>query len=457
LRTQISTPIPSDDYDDLRLPLELILHIIDLAVFSSPDKASRERLHLRLRGVNRTFAVLFARRRFHTLALGGGEDLSELIEQAKKDLDVAEGLEGIKLRNLIRHESRTKFERDWGKLVKVCRGLTYVELGDPGVRIKPGDGVHGHVVHAMHGAFLPFPLLFFGVRADLHLLAGITALRLVSLEVRASSPPRTLTNFFPSSTPLFPPSLRHLALSSVHVNIHSPATFATIWPDVKQLHLTSLCLSDLQCVYPNNGAVRTSDLITSDLLVRAAPSLRALHYSYRHRSLIDLETSLPPVVEGIDFSSLRILSLSLVHFSSSLFTNAPNLTHLFLTLRDTAESYPLISTRAHDVRTYKLLLDAFSAPSPSSPVDTDTPSSSAPTYATPVWPSLQVLELPARKHVRPSDEEQDGYWEAEETREEVLRVARERGVDAKRVYYLKEETGEERFRRALREVLKERV
>ncbi|GAA6010460.1 hypothetical protein JCM10207_001315 [Rhodosporidiobolus poonsookiae] len=66
--------------ETLRVPLELILDIVNLARASCVDRKERDKLYTALRGVNCTFRALFPPKTFFAAALDSGEELPSLLK-----------------------------------------------------------------------------------------------------------------------------------------------------------------------------------------------------------------------------------------------------------------------------------------------------------------------------------------------------------------------------------------
>jgi hypothetical protein len=142
---------------DLRLPLEVILYIIDLALSSSHDPDVQDRIGGRLVCVNRTFSRLYARRKYRTAGLKSGAELPELLGRLKVDRAGSEWIEGIEVTDLNPYYSRRRLFQHWSALQKQCKNLQFVQLGDLEVEPEPNCSVNSFSVHAMKGAFFSFP------------------------------------------------------------------------------------------------------------------------------------------------------------------------------------------------------------------------------------------------------------------------------------------------------------
>ncbi|GAA5863161.1 hypothetical protein JCM8547_002816 [Rhodosporidiobolus lusitaniae] len=423
LSSRRSTPIPLPPDEDLRLPLELILRIFDLSSSSCPTPAARETLHRSLRSVNRFLAARYSRKHLHIFRLNGGEDLPDLVKRLKKHPKIAEELEGIELRNMIPHESREGLEKNWDKLVKLCKALTCVKLGDESVRVKLSAGIPAYQLGAMQ---------------------GVTVLRLENVELNNFSPS---VSFFRRSG--FPPSqlpttLRHLSLSSVMLNGATSMPATSLPSLLSSRSLTSLFLADLQLSRLEAFLHLSCTSLIADLLRGCAPSLKALHYSRRLSAHGGLAAPEPSVLDGLSFPHLRILSLSLPHFTPSLFSSAPRVTHVYLTMCDLIGGGGAEGSRS----------GRGHSPDPDHEEGEEHPP------APPVWPALETLVLPARRRVGFLEQETSSYQRAEERRKTMLELASARGVEASTVYFEDlegEDSVDHRFRRAVREVLGEKV
>ncbi|GAA6036300.1 hypothetical protein JCM8097_001651 [Rhodosporidiobolus ruineniae] len=444
-RFSASAPsLPPEQTSDHFLPVELVLRIIDEALLSCETDKQRDQFRARLRRVNRTFSTLFKRTKFHMIAFSGGEALPELLAHLKDDPDLAITLEGVSLRNMVPYDSRVRLERDWVKLRKICPRLECLQLGDPEVRPKAWAGVPGHVLHGMK---------------------GLSSIRLVSLELANTPPPRTFFRRSPPLTPILPSGLRHLSLSSVDLRDLSLSPIPTFWP---QMPLVTLSLSDLCDADSRTGDSLLLACIRS-LLEQCAPTLQALHYSRRRLSPADEPNDprpQPSILADLAFPSLRILSVSLAHFppaSPFLLQSAPKLEYLTLTLCDL-----LLTGHRHLPRALASFaafdgLDEVFGPPALLPAGEDAdgaelvPSSPPPLSLAKVHNlPLKVLELPRRARVGFMEQETSMYARVEQRRREVIEAVRALGVDAKEVVYEKAEV-EERFRRRVREVLGERL
>ncbi|GAA5824890.1 hypothetical protein JCM11251_005382 [Rhodosporidiobolus azoricus] len=427
LSSRRSTPGPSSilEQEELRLPVELILHILDLAVSTSTTETSRERLRTSLRLVNRTLAQRFPRLNYHVLALPGGEALPELLKRIKDDPALAEGLEGISLRNLVPYASRKRLQQDWTKLRKAARNLVHVQLGDEEVRPKALDGVPGFVLHAM---------------------GGISSLHLLQVEVANVTPPRTLLLRTSAPPPLFPPNLRHLSLSSVHLR---GVTTSSVLPVPSQFQLVTLTLTDLNLATLTPDNPLTLSLIRS-ILETSAPSLRGLYYS--HRRNIANAMPEPSILEGLSFPSLRVLSISLADFPSSLFSIAVHLSHLSLTHGDLMRAHRPVPRALHSLAAYKVIEAALLGPNLEAGGGDE---AGIFEDRLPAAQALQVLELPVR-FAGFMEQELSLFQRAKLKREELVALARGKGVEVRLVNH-GDEAPEERFRRTVREVLRERV
>ncbi|GAA5968523.1 hypothetical protein JCM11641_007667 [Rhodosporidiobolus odoratus] len=437
--------LASSAFEDetLRLPVELLLPIFSLASSSCSSAAERVSLHATLRLVNRALSVLYSRRTYRSLHLAGGEELPELVVTLKTNPELAGLLEGVELRNMVSWESRKGLEKDWKKVRATAGGVEYLQLGDKDVRGKAWDGVRGDVLHK---------------------LEGLTTLRLVSLELTYSQPPILFRRFRtpPPFSPVLPPYLRHLCLSSVSLrNVSSVSTIGSIWPDPQQCALTSLCLSDVQCADPH---VSDKDAVhhIRQLLVRCAPTLKALHYS-RRRSPSQAAYPGSSVLDDLPLPSLQILSISLAHFPSTLFSPhlptppAPNLRYLTVTLCDLLTGPRTFVPRGlASYQAFHTIEAALRPPLPTSPSTSSTSLSLSPGQKRDPFP-LKVLEIHKRHRAPFMEQETTMYAKVEWRRKEVLQVAREVGVQEVRELVFEEVDVEESWRERVREVLGEKV
>ncbi|BGP19462.1 hypothetical protein JCM10213_006282 [Rhodosporidiobolus nylandii] len=417
-----STPSQGESEEEqLRLPLELLLPIFRLASLSCDSPSERSLLHSRLRLVNRLLSRLYARRSFRALRLGGGEALPELIGRLKKERETAGMLEGVELRNMVPWESREGLRKEWKKLSKLCEGLQYLQVGDREVWPKASAGVDGFVLGGMQ---------------------GLSALRLISLEISHAVPPYTLTSWSPSIVPIIPPNLRHLTLSSVTLrkSVLRIDWYDTVWPPLAQCTLTTLFLCDLQLA--NAPGIEDGDLpaLLRKLLEASAQTLQALHYSCRLPADQPL-SDLPSLLDNLAFPSLRVLSVSFARFPPSLFSAGatPRLEHLALTLCDLVGGARLFVPRCHfSLAAFEALEAALSPSASSMPM------------------VLKVLEVYKRTKVGFMEQETSLYRRVKEKRSEVLEMAREKGIEVSEPSW-EDADVESAFREKVREVLGEKV
>ncbi|GAA5902735.1 hypothetical protein JCM6882_004053 [Rhodosporidiobolus microsporus] len=327
---------------------------------------------------------------------------------------------------MVPFASRKRLQQDWPKLHKVCGNLAFVQLGDVEVRPKAWDGVPGYVLSAMR---------------------GISSLRLVQLEVSHSPPPRTLFSR-PATPPLFPPDLRHLCLSSVHLR---DIPSISVLPPAQHFQLTILSLTDLTIAGLTPDNLQTLSFIRT-LITTTAPSLRALHYTHRR----DIANAIPEpsLLNDISFPSLRILSVALADFPTSIFSAAPQLVHLSLTLGDLLRAHRPVPRAMASLHAYQAIEAALLAdPQQGEEAAADGNDSTAEPAA--AARALQVLEVPLR-FAGFMEQELNLFQRAKQKREELVELARAKGVEVRLVNFGNDEP-EERFRRTVREVLKERV
>ncbi|GAA6030822.1 hypothetical protein JCM8097_008893 [Rhodosporidiobolus ruineniae] len=415
LRLVSSTQQQAPPEERLRIPLELILHIVDLASSSCYDDTDRDRLHASLACVNRPFSRLYSRRKWRTVGLPNGTQVEELLERLKVDKAGSDWIEGVEVEFLVHQYSRRQLVKNWAKLSKQCRNLQFVQLGDPDVEPNMHESFSGRALHDM---------------------AGISTLRLISLCVHHDLPASRFLRRSLPQTPCIPLNLRHLTLDGVQLSgldYASPERLATLWPPADQLRLTSLYIANLQ--KPGYQPAR-SDLVPAirDLVARTSPTLKALHYS-RKRSVLDPD---PSLFLDLRLPLLRILSISLYHFDEHALHAAPSVEHLVLTLEDySPDDFAATERKAKEA---SALLGAALSPTTQGGVQ---------------LPKLRRLHLPV--FVGATEPERRSLWA------ELRTAAEEQGVRVE-VYEVKvfddedkDEEVETRFRLLVRDELYEKM
>ncbi|GAA6010464.1 hypothetical protein JCM10207_001317 [Rhodosporidiobolus poonsookiae] len=320
-RLSLFTKPQSPPNQDLRIPLELILHIFDLASTSCEAEPIRDRVHSRFAAVNRTFARLYGRRKYQTVGMADGTQVPELVERLKRGPSAdADWLEGVEIEDLGVYYSRRRLEQQWPKLRKACKNLVFVQLGSYDHPPQGHDGFNGYALAAM---------------------TGITTLRLIGIQVHNTLPNSSILSFKKRTyAPMIPAGLRHLVLDHVQLRYadYADYTTASLWrTNPAECQLTSLYFTGLKLTGFNLDQDNAIPLIRK-LLSSTAPSLKALHFS---RPLDVLrESTTPPVFDWqLAFPALRILSISLYHFNLALVNGAPGIEHLSFTFCDLLGMY----------------------------------------------------------------------------------------------------------------------
>ncbi|GAA5902717.1 hypothetical protein JCM6882_004049 [Rhodosporidiobolus microsporus] len=304
---------PSGQEQSIRIPLELILRILDLVSQDCIDDIDRQRFHSNLACVNRTFSLLYGRREWRIVGARAGAQVDDLIQRLKSDRTGQENrwIEGIEHEDLTRDFKGRQWADFWPELRRRCKHLTWVHLGRPSIPPSPTRSVCGHTLFSM---------------------SGITTLRLVHLEVAHSLTPSTFFGKKPHLVPLIPLKLRHLVLDRVQIShILYEKELDSLFSPPEDCHLVSLFVANLKLT----TFVPKPDTLTAPLRAfvrRNARTLQALHYSRLCATRVEPET--PFFTPGFLLPNLRLLSLSLLHFNKDVLSAVPNLDHLTLTLCD---------------------------------------------------------------------------------------------------------------------------
>ncbi|GAA6010462.1 hypothetical protein JCM10207_001316 [Rhodosporidiobolus poonsookiae] len=437
--TRSATPAPTEQ--PLRLPLELILQIVAQATASCVDRAERNRLRASLRAVNRLFAAAFPRQTFLSIAVDSGEELPSLLKLTQDEPALADVLEGVSVRNIVPYESRQGLQRLLPKLRKACPQLVYLRLGSSTVQIKSGTGIPAYLL----------------AEAE-----GLSALHLHQIELTTQKPSRSLLRWTPKPPAAhLPPSLRHLVLDHVRLDtatcsdpLSLPPLLPAPTPNAQSV-LTTLYLANLHTTL--EPARDPSASLVASLLNTAAPTLRALHFSASrpHRTGRSHAASFFDSLAPATFPVLRVLSLSLAHFSPAVFAATPQVEHLALTLCDLQRGLGLVIERrfANGIalgafeRALRGQMGAESA-SDGSGVEA--------AKALELPPRLKSLEMGVQADMSPREQEQPSYVRQEEQRDAVFALLAARGIDARRVEHVSDDV-KERWRERVREVSGEKV
>ncbi|GAA5902753.1 hypothetical protein JCM6882_004057 [Rhodosporidiobolus microsporus] len=324
----------------MRLPIELILDIINLATETCADNFARQRFHANLACVNRAFSFLYRRREWRTVDARAGLEVGSLIQRLKGDRDgkVSNWIEGIETEDLMGDYQWRKWADFWPELQKRCKHLAYVRLGSSSIAPTLNRSIAGHTLFSM---------------------SGITSLRLIRLEVAHVVTPSTFFGKKSHLVPLFPPNLRHLVLDRLQIShILNEKDLDSLFPPPEACHLVSFYVADLRLT----ALIPKPDTLTSPLRAFVGSNsrtLQALHYSRPRATRVEPET--PFFTPGFLLPNLRLLSLSLLHFSKDVLSAVPNLEHLTLTLCDLVGAYDH-EDRAQAVQDGgALLVDTFSS------------------------------------------------------------------------------------------------
>ncbi|GAA5902740.1 hypothetical protein JCM6882_004054 [Rhodosporidiobolus microsporus] len=369
--------------DEPILPLELVEHIVALALdeceadeqrlctMAPHDPrfdelyevfVTRTELLAKLVLVNRHFNHLYTvRRRIRPGSLPGVlkvddvDDLRELVRRAKADTALRSGLRGMEVddpavyggrggadglyrpsRALTSKEAVKESVKDWKELRKRCRQLEYVQLGDFQDDVRALQWVSRDVVHA---------------------LEGVTTLRLLDVQIAPSRRPSTFTLRRWMNPPYFPKSVRHLALIGVELLDDPHCSRRQPGPPPLGSNLISLSLVDV-CIRTRPCA-KLGTKVFLGLAEQNSPHLKALHFSrQRQQSPLDV-LSIPAVLNSLVLPSIRLLSISILHFTPSLLQppSAAHLKHLALTACDIPFETCTISSRVE--RAYEELRQAL--------------------------------------------------------------------------------------------------
>ncbi|GAA5864717.1 hypothetical protein JCM8547_008280 [Rhodosporidiobolus lusitaniae] len=398
-------PSPSDP--PLRLPLELILHILSLASasFAHPDLPEAEHFRASLARVSRLFSHLYARRKWRTVGMESGAQLVELLQRLKmSSKEEKEWIEGVEVDNLAEYYSRKRLFEYWGKFVKTCPNVGFVQLGCEEVEQKMYEQVEGY---------------------DLCKMRGITTLRLINVVLGNHSPPGKFYKLKPPPrTPLIPSGLRHLVLSNTWLEFTPDVTISSLWPVEKDVQLVSLFLANLKAAGFSIGRDTLVPACT-ELVRRASSSLVALHFSRKLKSFDPVD---PLFTSDFSLPKLRILSLSIKFLAADALKAVPQVEYLALTLCDFDVDY-LAPQLAAIQAAVDLLLPVFSSSSPS-----------------PLLQNLRTLVLPV-PYIEAAGSLRGMYGEVREKAEGrgvkvEFAVAGEEDVETKFRLMVREELGE---------------
>jgi hypothetical protein len=291
--------------------------------------------------------------------------------------------------------------------------------------------------------------------------AGLTSLHVQFIPIYHTLWSRIPPRWLRRPTPLIPSSLRHLSFSCVELRRISSPIPHSLWPELIQL--SSLHLNDLRCVDEQGQVQQVTTLAVIRLLLeRCAPTLQALHYSCGVRVFPTRpkEDGIA-VLHDIPLPSLRILSISVLFFHPCLVSTTPNLTHLFICLDDMSTLSLTPTQRYTPIGVVYDRLIAIFSPSTGFPAKAAKDGTRDETENRPAWTQLVAVEIPQWVGFEESKLASGLHVEVEKKRLAAMVTARTRGIEGRtalrgNVPWFLEQT-DDRFKRALRQILKEKV
>ncbi|GAA5995515.1 uncharacterized protein JCM10292_005222 [Rhodotorula paludigena] len=391
--------------ETLRLPIELILYVCDLASESCPTEFLRDRLHDSFAGVNRYLRSVYRRRTYRFLTMSDGTFTEGLVHVLKNDKALAEGLEGLVVPNLSFYYSLARLMQHVPKLRKVSKGFVHLDIGSR--EYRPDAPMHTGLDSWWVGD-----------------LVGLEALHLHYLKLQRVDK-AAVYRLKPKHVPALPSSLKHLTLD--HVYLYSAFSPDHFWPPARD---QSFALETLFARNVTEVAVSLKPPFAGStleaLLVRTSRSLRALHFTHP-RDLLSSETDLLASCD-LAFPALELLCTSVAWLSPALLARSgTSLRYVALTLD----------------------LGEFVAPSTRDKYVSGAAAALVGALERDELPRLEVLELPMWREW--DEAEGEAFWA------EVKAKARQRGAVVKLVQLDEDQEMYQpvkQFQRMVREVLR---